>query len=446
MQKLYRPLITWGKRAARSIAFLPVPMMFTGLLLGIGLFHFETNTDLSAKIAGELPALMIKSQETARSILSIFIGGLITLVVFTFTQLMSLFNQVANSYSPRLLPIFTGDRSLQFTMGFYLGTIVMTLIVLLSIRSDDAGYVPNLSVLLCVICGVASLMIFVYFVTNISGKIRVDAIIERVYRQGVSWIQKEEEAQNFCERPIPEEVSNWPVISSPTDGFLGSVDYAQLSTMAKKFDTRLYICTEKGDYIPEDLPLLQCERSLNQEQVEQLISAVSPIEGKFNDWYLPPVNLLVDIALKAMSPGINDPGTAINVIDRLTGLLGRLMSMPIYNHYQSEDGGEVMMSKRSYQSILSEVMQNMRTYCQGDVVVMRRLFRMLYQLYSVTGDHQPHKKIVLDEIHYLLADSRQYITNAGDRRSIAKDVRNYRKQSQRYLNQMDFLIDEPTMV
>ncbi len=441
MQKLYRNFITWGKRAVRSIAFLPVPMMLTGLLLGIGLFYFETNTELSAKVAEKFPALMIKSQETARSILSIFIGGLITLVVFTFTQLMSLFNQVANSYSPRLLPLFTGDRSLQFTMGFYLGTIVMTLIVLLSIRGDEAGYVPNLSVLLCIICGLASLMIFVYFVTNISGKIRVDAIIERVYRQGVNGVKKEKEAACFSEQALPEDVANWPVIPSPIDGFLGSVDYARLSELAEAFNTRVYICTEKGEYIPKDLPLLQCENPLEQHQVKQLIEAVSPIAQKFDDWYLPPVRLLVDIALKAMSPGINDPGTAMNVIDRLTGLLGRLMSMPIHNHYQSETGGEVWMSKRSFPSILIEVMQQMRTYCTEDTVVIRRLFRMLYQLYSETGEHQQYKEIVLEEIQKLLTDSQEQINNAGDRRSIAQDIRRFRSESQRYLNEMSFLTE-----
>lgn len=441
MQKLYRRLITWGKSAVRSIAFLPVPMMLAGLLLGIGLFHFEMNTELSSRISEKLPALMIQSQETARSILGLFIGGLITLVVFTFTQLMSLFNQVANSYSPRLLPLFTGDRSLQFTMGFYLGTIVMTLIVLLSIRSDDAGYVPNLSVLFCIVSGVASLMIFVYFVTNVSGKIRVDAIIERVYRQGVEAIKKEQELECFSEQSLPGEVNSWPVIPSPIDGFLGSVDYARLSELAEEFSTRLYICTEKGEYIPKKLPLLQCETRLESQQVEQLVEAVSPIARKFDDWYLPPVRLLLDIALKAMSPGINDPGTAINVIDRLTGLLGRLMKMPIQNHYQSERGGEVWMSKRSFQSILTEVMQQMRTYCKEDTVVIRRLFRMLFQLYSETDGHQRHRQIILDEIHYLLADSRQYISNAGDRRSIAQDIRKFRSQSQRYLHKMDFLTE-----
>lgn len=441
MQKLYRSIITWGKSAVRSIAFLPVPMMLTGLLLGIGLFYFETNTELSARVAEKFPALMIKSQETARSILSIFIGGLITLVVFTFTQLMSLFNQVANSYSPRLLPLFTGDRSLQFTMGFYLGTIVMTLIVLLSIRSDEAGYVPNLSVLLCIISGVASLMIFVYFVTNISGKIRVDAIIERVYRQGVDAVKKERTAKGFSEQSLPEEVVNWPVIPSPIDGFLGSVDYAKLSELAKTFNTRLYICTEKGEYIPKGLPLLQCEDSLEEHQVQQLIEAVSPIAQKFGDWYLPPVRLLVDIALKAMSPGINDPGTAINVIERLTGLLNRLMHTPIHNHYQSEAGGEVWMSKRNFQSILMEVMQQLRTYCKEDTLVTRRLFRMLYQLYSETGNHHRNKEIVLEEIRYLLADSQQHISHAGDRRSIAQDIRYHRRQSQRYLHKMDFLTE-----
>ncbi len=99
------------------------------------------------------------------------------------------------------------------------------------------------------------------------------------------------------------------------------------------------------------------------------------------------------------------------------------------------------MRKRSFQSILTEVMQQLRTYCKEDTVVIRRLFRMLYQLYSETGDQHRNKEVVLEEILYLLADSRQHISHAGDRRSIAQDIRHHRRQSQRFLHDMDFLTE-----
>lgn len=143
MQKIYRYFLSWLRTAVQSLAFLPLPMMIIGLLAGATLFFLEVNTDLGARVSEMLPAQILSSQETARSSLSLVIGGLITLTVFTFTQMMSLFSQVASSYSPRLLPYFTGARSLQFVMGAYLAVIILSIIVLLSIRGNDEGYVPN---------------------------------------------------------------------------------------------------------------------------------------------------------------------------------------------------------------------------------------------------------------------------------------------------------------
>ncbi|MEL7160563.1 MAG: DUF2254 domain-containing protein [Bacteroidota bacterium] len=422
MQRLYRTLLSWTKSVVRSVAFLPVPMMFFGLLVGILLYYLELNTDVSARFAEWLPAVMVSSQETARSILGLFVGGLITLVVFTFTQMMSLFNQVANSYIPRLLPLFTGDRSLQLTMGFYLATIIVTLIVLLSIRSDDGGYVPNLSVLFCIVCGVISLCMFMYFVTTISDKIKVSSIIESVYLRGVEMLNREQKKKNFHRQALPPNLDDWYAIPSPIDGFIGTVNYPHLSILASKYGTRFYLGTELGTYVPRNYPLLQSEQKLNAGQIGKVMDAVSPVSHAYDDWYLPQINLLVEIALKALSPGINDPATAINVIDRLTGLLARLLSSPFYNFYQAEGGGEVWVVRQQFEAIFAGVMGQLRRYGREDPAVCRRLIRMLYHLYGECGNRVSPRRCVRDEIMALIDDCRRYLVNPADRRAIAGEI------------------------
>lgn len=442
MQRIYRFFLGWIRNALDSLAFLPLPMMILALILGIGLFYLELNTDLSAKITENMPAVVISSQDTARAILGILIGGSITLMVFTFTQMMTLFSQVANSYSPRLLPIFTGSRALQFVMGFYLGTIILSIIVLLSIRGDDNGFVPNLSVLLCIILGVLCLVFFLYFVTTISNKIQVSNIIEEVYGQGLVSIDKAIKADDFTTADLPRNLDEWYAIPSPIGGFIGSVNFHLLSRLAKEYDTRLYVCTAKGQFVPMNNPLLLSEKKLKEEQVDKVMAAVSPISRKFNDWHLPPIRLLTEIAVKAMSPGINDPGTAIDVMDRLTGLLGRLMSLPEYNKFCGEDnGGEVWLNTNTFGEVLTAVMQELRQYCKQDVLVMRRLLQIPFHLLGAAGENETYRKLIHAEIQSVLEDARLFLTNSADRRHLAREAVAARKQLRNMLKETEFLQD-----
>ena len=439
MHRIYRQLQNWTKAAARSVAFLPLPMMVIGLMIGVGLFYFETDTNMSREITSTFPSLAITSQDSARNILGLFIGGLMTLMVFTFTQMMSLFNQVASSYSPRLLPRFTGDRSLQFSMGFYIGTIVMSLIVLMSIRSDEDGYVPNVSVLLCIISGIVALMIFIYFVTTISSKIQAGNIIADVYNSGVSYLENGEDREHYSERYPTPDTSNWYTITSPIDGFLGSVDHHRLGVLAKKYKTRFYIGTFKGEYVPKSFPLIESEKKLDGKQLKLVLEAVSPIKSKFDDWYLPQLELLVEIAMKAMSPGINDPGTALGSIDKINGLLGHLMFIPMYNFFQDEDGGEVWFSRKDYSTILSDTFSQLRNYSRGDVMVMRGLLKMGFQLLEATGHSKGLNDIINQEIEAVINDARHHISNDHDRHLIAKDVHYWRKETKEMLTNLSYL-------
>lgn len=441
MQQIYRYLLGWGRTALQSLAFLPLPMMLGALIAGIGLFYLEINTDISREITGMLPSSVLSSQDTARSVLTLIIGGLITLTVFTFTQMMALFSQVANSYSPRLLPYFTGSRALQFVMGTYLAVIILSIIVLLSIRGDDEGYVPNLSVLLCLVLGVTCLVIFLYFVTTISNKIQVNNIIEEVYRRGVEAIEGASDKKGFEERNIQDDFSNWHVIPSPIGGYIGTVNYHRLSELANENNTRFHIGTARGMFVPRNFPLIQSEQALDRETSLLVLEAVSPIHQKFSDWKLPPIRLLTEIAVKAMSPGINDPGTAVDVMDRLTGLLLRLMNLPEYNFYQAkENGGEVYLISHRFTDVLAAIMQQLRQYCKEDATVVRRMFQMLFHLLGSAGDNLECQKAIRQELNALVEDARANLKNSTDRKMLADEIRQHRKALRQLFEGADFLL------
>ena len=429
MGSFYRTIQTFLKQAVRSVAFLPVPMIFGALITAFAFFWLESNTEISKQTTEIFPALAITSQDTARTILGMFIGGLITLTVFTFTQIMTLLNQVASSYSPRLLPKLTGDRSLQFVMGLNLASIVLSIAVLLSIRSTESYTIPNFSILICTILGIACLVLFVYFVTSITAKIQVGNIIDRVANDALEDLQDEcdRSSRGFGEDVVPPEVTNWYAIPSPISGYLGTVAHEKLASLSLEFETRLYIGVAKGQFVPRGLPLLQSKRKLNEEQVEQVLAAVAPIRDQFDDWYLPNLKQLTEIALKALSPGINDPGTALTVIDRQTEILATLMETPMHNVYRSEGGGEVWFARHGYREVLAALMQEMRCYGKGDPLVVRRLFQMLFHLLQLSEGSVTYPRYVRREIEILLADAIDNIASEADRSVIARDIRYHRR-------------------
>ncbi|MCP9235722.1 DUF2254 domain-containing protein [Lewinella sp. JB7] len=430
MDKLTRLVRTFSKQAVRSVAFLPVPMIVAAVTFGFLFYWLENRTGISQRTTDIFPALAITSQDTARTILGMFIGGLITLTVFTFSQIMILLNQVASSYSPRLLPKLTGDRSLQFVMGLNLATIVLTITVLLSIRSNDDYKIPNFSILVCTILGITCLCLFVYFVTAITKKIQVDSIIDASARVSLRGIESEfdQQQEGFSEGTIPREVKDWYAIPSPISGYVGTVDHKSLSELAGKYDTRIYIGVRKGDFVPKGLPMLQSERKLTEEQIERIMATVSPIHDRFDDWYLPNLKQLTEIALKALSPGINDPGTALTVIDRQTEILSRLMAAPLHNYFRAKQGGDVWFARHDYDEVLTALMQEMRCYGKQDPLIVRRLFQMLFHLLLLAGQSVTYGRIVGEEMRALLEDARANILNSSDRRVIARELMAQRRR------------------
>ena len=441
MKDVHTVTTDWVQTIRHSLAFLPVPMIAVAVALGFGLYYAEIYTEISAWVAESLPALEITSQDTARSILSMFIGALITLTVFTFSQIMILLNQVASMYSPRLLPKLTSDRSLQLVMGANLGTIVLTVAVLLSIRSSDDYRIPIFSILICTALGIICLCLFLYFVTAISRRIQVSQVIENVYTDCMDMLDDLDERTSDSRYLEPPNTDGWFVVPAASSGYVGEVDYERLSKLGDELNTNLFLLVPRGAFVPQSLPLLRSERDLSEEEVTKILSAIRPVRTTYDDWYLPNLRQLVEIALKAMSPGINDPGTALSVVDRLTAIFGRLLRVAPHNCYVSEKRRRVYFARYSFDEVLRASLQELRQYSKSDPIVVRSLMQMLYQLLATERSNSPYHPTIKAEIRALLEDARASLTNSRDRTSLANDIRFHRHQV-RQLRGRDYVSGE----
>jgi uncharacterized membrane protein len=124
---------------------------------------------------------LVRNAENARLILGTLVGGIMTLMVFSFSMVMVVLNNASASLSPRVIPGLISDKGHQKTLGFYLGTILYSLLLITSIEQNSTTRVPSLGVLICLSLGIACLGLFVHFIHSISRSIQVEYILNNLY-------------------------------------------------------------------------------------------------------------------------------------------------------------------------------------------------------------------------------------------------------------------------
>ncbi len=172
MSALTNRLFRLYHRVIGSIAFYP-----TLIALGLAclcLITIVLELTWLQPYKEQLELGVVKNAENARLILGTLVGGIISLMVFSFSMVMVVLNSAASSLSPRVIPGLISSRSHQLVLGVYLGTIIGSLMLISTIQEGDDINVPSLGVFLALFLGVICLCLFIYFIRSISLSIQVD--------------------------------------------------------------------------------------------------------------------------------------------------------------------------------------------------------------------------------------------------------------------------------
>ncbi|WP_461490768.1 DUF2254 domain-containing protein [Pontibacter sp. HJ8] len=368
-----------------SIAFWPALIAVAFFMLALFMLYFES-IPLSASIEKKLPFSMVREEENARMILSTLAAGTISLTVFSFSMVMIVLSQASSSFSPRVVPGLITVKAHQLVLGFYIGTIIYALILLLNIKTPKEDVLtPTLAILLSLFFGIVCLALFVYFIHSISRSIQVDNILNRVFQKAYNILEREEKARgssNATEQQRIEPADYVLPISS--NGYLKLVDMQELSDLALEHDLQLELQVEVGAFLVEGRPLMRLTRDLAQEPelAQQLQDCfVFSMDEVVMEDFEQGVKQLSEIAVKALSPGINDPATAIKAIDFLTLLFIRKMKSKEQNCFVDDQNCvRVVEQTVSLDELLHRYLTPIRTYGSQDLQVNVRLLRCLESL------------------------------------------------------------------
>lgn len=407
--------VTIFKAITNSIAFYPT-------IISVGLFFFAflllyLETDKVTKFLLEHASfLVINNSETARSILSTLIGGILSLTVFSFSMVMILLNQASSNFSPRLLPGLISNKRNQIVLGVYLGTISYNIVVLISILPSGDKYTLNgFSILFGIALGFLSLALFVFFIHSISTAIQIGNILKDIFKNTKKRLNALSDSEWNKKIDFPNITSDWSVIRSTKAGYFYGVNLEGLKDFAQKNETNIKIAVSKDEYLLPNMPLVYLEKKLeNEKDVISLLNLYAGTRDASENFALG-IRQITEVGIKAMSPAINDPGTANMSIDYLTELFALRMEISDREIYYTEDENyKIELETVNFSELIYRSLAAYRQYCKHDILIMEKLAKMLKYLLNHPCENERYADTIKKQLHILYEDCQTNIENKSD--------------------------------
>ena len=374
----------------------PLPVLAVALAVVLG----TAVPALDAAVDGQLPEsvtvfLFSGGPEAARSVLQAISGSLITVTSLTFSLTVVTLQLASSQFSPRLLRTFTSDRFVHGTLALFLAAFAFALTVLRSVRSESNGispFVPEISVTVAFVLAIASVIGLVLFLAHLTREIRVETMMRRVNVETQETIDRVFPEGRPPRGPEPVPVSEKFLIVSTSSGFLTSLDKSALMRTAEESGAVIRIDREPGSSLVEGVPFAtawpaESGAALTTSVREKLTDDVNAaVATGFERTNVQDVGFgfrqLVDVAARALSPGINDPTTAVHVIGHLSVLLCLLAGRSPGPEHLTDDAGRVrvVVSLPELRDLLDMAMNQPRQYGAADPAVAGRLLGLLQEL------------------------------------------------------------------
>ena len=398
-----------------AVAFFVLALITTALEYAAPVAHFKEF----------IAIVLVDSEENARTILSVLVGSIISLTVFSFSMVMIVLNNASAGLSPRVLPGLITRKSHQLVLGFYLGSIIYAIIMLINIRSMGNGEmaIPALGVLFSLLFGLISLGLFVFFIHSISHAIQVDNVLNDLFKSSKNEMQKiiaKQQAQPFDSFP---DFSSWHNLPSSKEGYFKGVHSDKLCSLCQQHDLKIYIAVKQGFFTVKGFPFLKCNKDLSEDDElrEALLSCfIFYVEEYISDHYRYGLTQISEIAVKAMSPGINDPGTAVKAIDMLSILLIQRLTICDVNYSFKHSQKEPLLyiHEASFDELLHDNFTPIRNYAKADGYVMVNVLEAFKNILFRSSDNQQATQSLFTYLEAIVDDVRSSISNPFDRQRI----------------------------
>ncbi len=420
------------ERARTSFWFVPGlftagALVFAPLLIGI-------DREWRTSLLDTFPGLERISASGTRALISTAAGAMLTLAGLAFSGTLVAMTLASNQFGPRLLRNFIRTRSTQVTLGMLLSTFVYCLLVLRGIRGEEESeFVPHLAAFTGFLGTLASLGVFIYFIHRIATSLRADQVTADVYanlRAAIDRFFPRVEDHEGGKEDSQEDSDAWKELEdesplpAPRDGYLLAIDLETLVERCADLDLRCRVLARPGHFLVTGAPLLAIPgaRPLDDNQVTALTDCflIGPLRTPEQDFEFE-VLQLVEVALRALSPGINDPFTAITCIDFLGAANSTIARrrLPPTVHRDSDGQARVHSHPISLEGTLDASFNQLRQAGSDKPDIVIRLLTALAHVHRSCLD-AAQREAVEKHARLIIADARRSPHNEGDLAEIEK--------------------------
>jgi len=377
---------------------------------------------------------------TIRSLLNTIAGSMITVTSIAFSITIVTLTLASSQFGPRLIRTFMMDRGTQFVLGTFISnfTYCLVLLYVMSLASYQ-GSALGLAILWCLFTTFVSVCVLIYFIHHVASAIQVDTVIDDVYCELTSSIQKfsERSRSEAKQHKLAIDSDCLPAngiteVTSNDSGYLQLIDSKGLVEAAEQFGVHLQVVFGLGDFVIKNTTIIKVFSTdkLNREQIDRLRSKLT-LGSKRTPVQDPEyaVHQLVEIALRALSPGVNDPYTALTCVDKLSAVLCDLSQRSLPSGYLEDKDGccRVSVKTINFPSLGEAAFDQIRQFSSESTAVTIRLLEALSRIASVAKTDE-QRKFVESQTTMISERGLGSCNAQGDKQDVSKRIEEIRSQ------------------
>jgi uncharacterized membrane protein len=367
----------WNKLRA-SFWFTPALIVLGSLAAAVTLI--EVDAWQSVELARWSPRLFGAGADGSRAMLSAIATSMATVAGVVFSITIVALSLTSTQYSPRVLRNFMRDGPTQVVLGVFVGVFAYCLVVLRTIRGGDEGaFIPSLSVLGGMGYALAGIAVLIFFIHHVAQSIQASSILARIARDTASAIDHLFPEELASPEPGPARApafpSEWQEVRAPRSGYVVTIDGDALLAISRETGRVLRVARPVGAFVAQGAVLVEAGdgRPLGVAEARRALACVAlgsqrtvEQDAAFG------LQQLVDVALRALSPGINDPTTACMCVDRLGELLARLAvrRMPASLRFEGPEL-RVVVQAPEFGTLLAGAFDPVVRHSRGDLQVLQ---------------------------------------------------------------------------
>ncbi len=404
----------WGVRVAavryrfqESLFLLPALVMLGGIVLAVGATAVDEVLGHDARV----PFTLAMSSNAATWLLSTVAGAMITTVGVVFSLTVVSLQLASDQFSPRVMRSFIRDRLSQGVIGLLVGTFFYCVLILPNISGEPTAPAPRVSLTIAVVLTLITVVGIIVHLDHLARGLQVGNVAHGIAVEGQNVVAALERVPAGLDRvdprgfPPPQDAA---VIASRTSGWISQVDSGRL-LRAVPAGTVVRLETRVGAYIHAGEPLFTVWPPPSRRAQDQIDGAIEVTEARtmLQDVDFA-IRQLVDIGLRALSPAVNDPTTAVEVILRLGSLLRRLLSAGLAPPAVQDAQGRVLVQpwNLDHDEFVAHAFDQLRQRCLDQPDVAAALLRVLRMLIThVRTEGHPERATALGEQQRLLLEA-----------------------------------------